>query len=132
MDISRQLSGTNNENMSKFENLKVWNEARSLSIEVYGIMNENRDYGFRDQLQRAAISIMNNIAEGSDSGSDALFVRYLNIAKGSCAEVRSMLYVCKDLGYISESQSDSIIAQTRSISAGLVKLINFLERRNDE
>lgn len=76
--------------MSKFEDLKVWDDAKSLSVAVYDIMKTNRDYGFRDQIQRAAISIMNNIAEGSDSGSDAHFVRYLNVAKGSCAEVRSM------------------------------------------
>ena len=63
---------------------------------IYAIMQNCRDYGFRDQIQRASVSIMNNIAEGLESGSDAKFVNFLNIAKGSCSEVRSMLYLCED------------------------------------
>ncbi len=79
--------------MAYFEDLEVWQEAKTLTISIYQLMKDNRDYGFRDQIQRASVSIMNNIAEGSESGSNATNVRFLQIAKGSCAEVRSMLYL---------------------------------------
>lgn len=64
-------------------------------------MKDNCDYGFKDQIQRVAVSIMNNIAEGFESGPDAKFINFLNIAKGSCSEVKSMLYLCEDLDYCS-------------------------------
>ena len=67
-----------------FESLRIWQEARVFVNDVYGMMENCRDYGFRDQIQRAAVSIMNNIAEGNESGSDAKYVNFLNIAKGSC------------------------------------------------
>ena len=78
--------------MAHFEDLVMWKEAKALTITIYRLMKSCKDYGFRDQIQRASVSIMNNIAEGSDSGSDAINIRFLNIAKGSCSEVRSMLY----------------------------------------
>ena len=76
-----------------FENLYVWQESRELINIIYKIMSSCRDYGFKDQIQRAAVSIMNNIAEGFESGSDAKFLNFLNISRGSCAEDRSMLYL---------------------------------------
>lgn len=71
-----------------FESLRVWQEARIFVNDVYAMMQNCKDYGFRDQIQRASVSIMNNIAEGNESGSDAKYVNFLNIAKGSCSEVR--------------------------------------------
>jgi len=79
--------------MRNFEELRVWQEARVLVNDIYKMISNCKDYGFRDQIQRAAVSIMNNIAEGSESGSDPLFIRYLKIAKASCGEVRSMLFL---------------------------------------
>ncbi len=67
-------------------------------------MDDNKNYGFRDQIQRAVVSIMNNIAEGYESGSDAKYVNFLNIAKGSCSEVRLMLYVFRQNKLCQESQ----------------------------
>ena len=87
--------------MSTFEELTYWNKAKELTLLIYEIMQDVKDFGFKDQIQRASVSIMNNIAEGSEFGSPLGFVKYLNIARGSCAEVRSMLYLCKDLGYCS-------------------------------
>lgn len=78
--------------MRNFEELRVWQDARILVNDIYKMMSDCKDYGFKDQIQRAAVSIMNNIAEGSESGSDPLFIRYLKISKASCGEVRSMLY----------------------------------------
>jgi len=79
--------------MRNFEELRVWQEARVLVNDIYKMISNCKDYGFRDQIQRAAVSIMNDIAEGSESGSDPLFIRYLKIAKASCGEVRSMLFL---------------------------------------
>ena len=78
------------------ENLRVWTDTRIFVNEIYNMMQSCHDYGFRDQLQRASVSIMNNIAEGFESSSDKMFVRYLSISKGSCSEVKSMLYLCED------------------------------------
>lgn len=93
------------------------------------VNEENRDYGFKDQIQRASVSIMNNIAEGFEYNSDSSFIRYLNIAKGSCAEVRSMLYLCEDLGYCTSNERLKLQNQVISISSGIYKLIEYLRRK---
>ena len=111
--------------MAFFEELEVWQDAKTLTISIYQLMSENRDYGFRDQIQRASVSIMNNIAEGSESGSNATNIRFLHIAKGSCAEVRSMLYLASELHYISNETKDQLLALSRKISAFLNKLIAY-------
>ena len=87
--------------MRNFEELRVWQDSRLLVKNIYHLNSDCKDYGFKDQIQRASISIMNNIAEGSESGTDALFIRYLNTAKASCSEVRSMLYAGEYLTYYS-------------------------------
>jgi len=92
-------------------------------------MANNRDYGFKDQIQRAAVSIMNNIAEGSESGSDAKFINFLNIAKGSCSEVRSMLYLCLDRNFCTQQQFDDLKAQAISISNQLYKFIEAISQK---
>ena len=74
------------------------------------MMSNCKDWGFKDQIQRAAVSIMNNIAEGTESGSDAKFMNFLNIAKGSCSEVKSMLYLCEDLSFGTPEESGFTIA----------------------
>ena len=109
----------------KLENLKVWQDARVLTNSIYNMMSDCRDYGFRDQIQRASVSIMNNIAEGSESGSDSLFVRYLNIAKGSCSEVKSMLYTAEDLGYIGAEEAKIMRNRCTDIS---FKIESFMQK----
>ena len=89
-------------------------------------MANNKDWGFRDQIQRAAVSIMNNIAEGYESGSDAKYANFLNIAKGSCSEVRNMLYLCKDRHFCTEEQFIDLKSQAILISSQLYKLIEYL------
>ena len=111
--------------MAYFEDLEVWQDAKKLTIAIYQLMSENKDYGFRDQIQRASVSIMNNIAEGSEAGSNSTNVRFLNIAKGSCAEVRSMLYLAHELNYFSTDTKDILLAMTRKISAYLNRLIAY-------
>lgn len=109
-----------------FENLYIGNESRVLINSIYKIMRNCKDYGFKDQIQRAAVSIMNNIAEGYESGTDAKFINFLNIARGSCGEVRSMLYLCEDLGFCSSADRETLQSQIRKITSGIVNLSNSL------
>ena len=117
--------------MRNFEELRVWQDARVLVNDIYKTMSNCKDFGFKDQLQRAAVSIMNNIAEGSESGSDSLFVRYLKISKASCGEVRSMLFLCEDLQYCSVEASITLRNKTILISSSIQKLIEYLNKYND-
>jgi four helix bundle protein len=109
------------------ENLFIWQESRKVVNGIYAIMTENRDFGFKDQIQRAAVFIMNNIAEGFESGSDAKFINFLNIAKGSCSEVRSMLYLCEDFKYCSIEERTELQKQIKQISTGIVNLIEKIK-----
>ena len=112
------------------ENLFIWREARIFVNAIYKMMETCKDWGFKDQIQRASVSIMNNIAEGSESGSDAKFVNFLNIAKGSCSEVRSMLYLCEDLSFCTSEERVSLQSQLKQISSGIVHMIQKLNGKN--
>ena len=112
-----------------YEDLQIWQQARELSKRVYACMQNVADHGFRSQIQRAAVSVMNNIAEGFESGTDAKYINFLNIAKGSCSEVRSMLYVCLDRKYCTEEQFESLKSQAIHISSQLYKLIEYLNKK---
>lgn len=114
--------------MRQFENLRVWQDSRLLVSEIYNLLRNNKDFGFRDQIQRAAVSIMNNIAEGSEMNSDVMFIRYLKIAKGSAAEVRSMIYICEDLEYLTTKEAKIVREKTILIASGIQKLIEYLEK----
>ena len=116
--------------MRNFEELRVWQEARLLVNDIYKMTITCKDYGFKDQLQRAAVSIMNNIAEGSESGTDPLFIRYLKISKASCGELRSMLFLCEDLGYCSIETANTLKSKAIIISSSLQKLIEYLYKSN--
>ena len=109
------------------ENLYIWQESRIVVNVIYQMLHDCRDYGFRDQIQRAATSIMNNIAEGSESGSDARYTNFLYIAKGSCGEVRSMLYLCEDLGHCTAETRIDLQNRIKKISGGIVKMIEALK-----
>jgi four helix bundle protein len=85
----------------RFEDLRIWQQARVMANEVYDAFAGCRDYGFRDQIQRAAVSSMNNIAEGFERRSSKDFGHFLDIAKASSGEVRSMLYLAEDRKYLS-------------------------------
>lgn len=111
-----------------FEKLRVWQQSRTFVNSIYEIMDQVRDYGFRDQIQRAAVSIMNNIAEGAESGSDAKYVNFLQISRGSCSEVRSMLYLCLDRKIISQETFDRLKAEAISISNQIYRLIESISK----
>jgi len=87
----------------RFEDLMIWQEARSLVNAIYDTMDKCRDFDFRSQLQRASISAMNNIAEGFERRTKKDFAHFLDVSKGSAREVRSMLYLAEDRTFIPES-----------------------------
>lgn len=86
--------------IERFEDLLCWKKARELTSEVYKALKDCKDYGFKDQIQRASVSVMSNIAEGFERGTKQEFLNYLYIAKGSAGEVRAQLYAAHDIGYI--------------------------------
>ena len=113
-----------------FEELIVWQLARELVTKVYSLLQDNKDFGFRDQIQRAAISVMNNIAEGFERSKyakdNAMFIQFLGIAMGSCTEVKSMLYTAEDLAYISSEDCILLRNQCTDIAIKISSLIKFL------
>ena len=114
----------------KFENLRVWQQARLLTQQIYQLSRTGafaKDFGLRDQICRASVSIMANIAEGHERSSQAEYRQFLVIAKGSCGEVRSLLYVAYDTDYLSEDTAKSLRVQAYQISGMLASLISKIE-----
>lgn len=118
--------------VEKFEDLVVWQLARVLNRDIYGVTStiNQRDYGFCDQIRRSSVSVMKNIAEGFERGSNKDFVKFLFIARGSCGEVRSMLYVALDQNYVSHNECDRLFGQCRQCSAAIWGLIKALAKRS--
>jgi four helix bundle protein len=111
-----------------FEKLEVWRRSHSLSIEIYRLLAECRDWGFRDQITRAGNSIADNIAEGAERNGKAEFKQFLSYAKGSAGETRSQVLRAKALGYIPESVSRNLVVELRGISRMIHGLIKSLDR----
>ena len=118
--------------MRPFEELRIWQDAQEIALAVYALLDDNKDYGFRDQIQRAAISISNNIAEGSGYNSDRTMIRYLKIARGSCNEVRNMLYLCPKLGYCSKETALELNKRCKSLSNAIGAFISYLENNKGQ
>jgi four helix bundle protein len=120
--------------IQRFEDLIIWQETRHLCYDIYAAFKQNKDYSFNDQIQRAAVSIMNNIAEGFDrnkiSKDNKQFISFLNIANGSCGEVKSMLYLAQDLQYLSIEQSEKFRNQCLSIATKIYSLVVTLQENN--
>jgi four helix bundle protein len=112
-----------------FEDLEVWQRATKLSAELYKELQGLKDYGFRDQITRAGLSVASNIAEGMERSTAADKQRFLTIAKGSCGELRTQCYIGIDIGYVDREIGTHWIQETREISAMLVGLIRSLDRR---
>lgn len=109
-----------------FEELIVWQEARILANNVHFAFGDSKDFSFRDQINRAVISIMNNIAEGFERYSKPDFKRFLQYAKASCSEVRSMLYLALDFKYIDEPKASEMMQLATKIKAEIINLMNKL------
>lgn len=112
--------------IQKFEDIIAWQKARELTQIIYRLFSANRDYGFRDQIQRASVSIMNNISEGFERKGNKELKNFLFIAKGSCAEVRSMIYLALDLKYITPPSSVDLLQRTEEIARLLSGFIKTL------
>lgn len=112
--------------IKRFEELVVWKELKELVIMIYDILKDCRDRDFKSQLNRAAISVMNNTAEGFERKSNKEFRQYLYISKGSAGEVRSMLILGSELGYISGEKSSKLQEKVMFISGMLAGLIRKL------
>lgn len=110
--------------IEKFEDIIAWQKSRQMTTEIYRLFINSKNFSFRDQLQRASVSVMNNIAEGFERKGDKEFKYFLYIAKGSCGEVRSMIYLALDLGYISKEEFNHLHELSSEISrilSGFIK-----------
>lgn len=112
--------------IERFEDVIAWQKARVLTVKIYTLFRENKDFGFTNQIQRASVSIMNNIAEGFERKGDKEFKHFLFMAKGSCGEVRSMLILAKDLELISTNEYIELHDLSEEISKILSGLIKTL------
>ncbi len=113
--------------MSNFENLKVWHRAIDLAVSIYKLTDDNRflqkDFGLKDQLRRASVSISINISEGDELGSDKQAIRQFYIAKGSTAELYTQIIIAYKIRYIQEAEKDYLINECKGISGMLTNLI---------
>ena len=112
--------------IDKFEDIVVWQKAVDFAVYIYELFNDIKDFGFKSQIERAVISISNNIAEGYERKTNNEFKMFLYISKGSCGEVRSMLHVARNLNRINEEQYNKSISQALEISKMLSGLIKTL------
>lgn len=110
-----------------FENLEVWQRSVELSVYVYKEMSDCRDFGLRDQICRASVSIASNIAEGMERDSQKETIRFLHIAKASCAEVRTQLVIAHRVGFLNEPKFAELKDNAESISRMLHGLIKSLK-----
>jgi len=113
--------------INRFEEIIAWQKAQSLTFSLYKDFKDCRDFSFKDQIIRATVSIMNNIAEGFERQTNTELKRYLYIAKGSSGEVRSMLYLALELKYITEINFKTYYSITEEISrllSGFIKTLN--------
>lgn len=125
-----QSSSDKGSRVQSFEDLNVYKQARDLTNKIYEITRQgsfSKDYGLVDQIRRASVSIMSNIAEGFERGTNAEFIQFLYIAKGSCGEVRAQLTIAFDQKYIDENNYRSLVDQCRRISGMLSNLIAYLK-----
>ncbi|MDS4031679.1 MAG: four helix bundle protein [Candidatus Contendobacter sp.] len=110
-----------------FEDLEVWKRACRLAVQVYEVLHDCRDYGLKDQMTRASISIASNIAEGAERDSKAEYIRFLHIAKGSAAELRTQVYIAHRIGTLKEGPTQSLLTELKEISKMLHGLITYLK-----
>jgi four helix bundle protein len=113
---------------NSFEDLIVWKESMQLVLMIYKEMKECKDYGFKDQIQRAAVSIPSNIAEGFERNSDKEFIQYLYISRVSCAEVRTQIYLAISLNYMQKEKGKELLNKTINISKMIYKLIEYRKK----
>jgi four helix bundle protein len=107
-----------------FEDLEVWQRGCRLTVDIFKAFLECKNFSFRDQIQRSALSVPSNVAEGSERGSTKDFAHFLNIAKGSCGELRSQLYIARKLGFLAKAPFEALINESKELS----KMLEGLRR----
>jgi four helix bundle protein len=121
-----------------FEEITAWQVARELVREIYKVTSSGdfaKDYGLKDQVRRAAVSVVSNIAEGFERGGNKEFIQFLYLAKGSCGEVRTQLYLSRDLGYLTEETFQNlrqIAARTSELIWGLIRYLKETELKGNK
>lgn len=119
----------------RFEDLHCWQTARTLTKALYELTNQGlfaRDFGLRDQIRRAAVSVMSNIVEGYESRTRNLFLEFLGRAKGSAGEVRCQLYIARDVEYLTPAQFDELYDQSDKVIRQISNLMHRLQNQTDD
>jgi len=130
--ISPQKINIKIENMgtiSNFEELEIWQKSRLLARNVYTDFKDNQDFGFRNQIQRCSVSVMNNIAEGFCRKGNKEFHYFLNIAKASCGELKSMYYLAEDIKFVSNDVAETRRREAMAILKSITKLMCYLRNK---
>lgn len=110
-----------------FEELDVWKLGCRLAVRIYEVLKDCRDYGLKDQMTRSAVSISSNIAEGAERDSKQEFIRFLHISKGSAAELRTQVYIAKQIGIIKNDLEKELVDELKKISSMLHALIKSIK-----
>ena len=116
--------------ITRFEEIEAWKTSRQLTNSVYSHTNQagfNRDFGLRDQIRRASVSVMSNIAEGFESHTDVQFINFLGMARASAGEVRAQLYIALDQKYITEEQFKETLAIAQTCARQIASFMKYLE-----
>jgi len=132
---NKTQGNSNNGRLNRFEDLIAWQEARALTREIYSMTScgaLKQDFGLRDQVRRAAVSVMSNIAEGFERVGVGEKIQFMNIARASCAEVKSLLYVCLDNGWVESPVASSLQARCSQIGRLTSGLIRSASRKRME
>jgi four helix bundle protein len=117
--------------VKNFEDLEIWKDARLLTKAIYRMTQDGgfaKDFALRDQIQRATVSIMSNVAEGFERGGNQEFMQFLYVAKASCGEVRSQIYVALDQSYLAQKDCEELTTSFRRLSIMISNLIDYLKR----
>ena len=115
---------------ASFEDLEVWKKGCRLVVRVYEVLKDCNDYGLKDQMTRASVSIPSNIAEGAERDSKAEYIRFLHIAKGSAAELRTQVYIARKIAVITDEVQKEITDELKAISSMLHALIKSLKNNS--
>lgn len=115
--------------MDGFEDLEVWKKGCRLTIQIYRAFAQCKDFSFKDQVQRAALSVPSNIAEGYERNSPRDFIRFLNIAQGSIAELRTQLYIAREISYLNNDLTVELLNKSKEISAMLSGLKKSIKKK---
>ena len=115
--------------IEKFEDIKAWQKAQDLAVEIYSYFGLLKDFGFKDQICRAVVSISNNISKGFNRSSNADFMRFLHISLASCSEVKSMLYLAERLKYLDSEKTNTLKKDLDELSRIIQGLIKSMKKQ---